>query len=300
MKNTLPVYAVITPVRDEERYITWTLKSMVRQTHLPTLWIIVDDSSTDNTPNLVRKYAAHHAWIQYRQIQRASPRQTGSAEILAFNYGLDFLDGVPYDILVKLDADVSISKDYFAELVSRFARNEKLGIASGVYLERKKQRWTPVPMPAYHAAGASKAVRAACFKEMGGFVPHRGWDTADEITALSLGWETRHFPELKFYHLKNEGSGMGLLFTGIMHGEIMYRTTGGVFLFMLLKSLARIVADKPFFLGGVALLFGYLKTMIARPSLLVSPKAALLYRGILNQRLFEGFHRITLHAFKRA
>jgi hypothetical protein len=45
-------YVVITPVRDEEAHLRGTLECMLRQTILPTEWIIVNDGSTDDTGRL--------------------------------------------------------------------------------------------------------------------------------------------------------------------------------------------------------------------------------------------------------
>ena len=102
-------------------------------------------------------------------------------------------------------------------------------------------------MPHYHAAGASKAVRRECFENIGGFITQRGWDTVDEIRARSRGWETTHFADLKMKHWKPEGTGMGLLRTSCMHGEIYYRT-GGSRPVLYLKS--RAPNDAPPLRGG--------------------------------------------------
>ncbi len=196
--------------------------------------------------------------------------------------------------------NLSFEEGYFAGLLKKFVDNDKLGIASGVYLEEKKGRWIPVTMPEYHAAGASKAVRAECFRQIGGFMSERGWDTVDEIKALSYGWKTTHFPELKFYHLKKEGSGMGWIPTGIMHGEIMYRTTGGALLFLFLKTVSRIIAGWPPVIGAAALFIGYWKTRLSRKPLLVTPGEAALYRELLSRRLLGGFQRATFKMFRQA
>ncbi len=105
MNKQLPSYAVITPFRDEGRHIACTIKSMIRQHHLPIIWVLVDDGSTDNSAHLIRKYEAYHPWIKYLRINRDTPRRTGSAEILAFNFGMEILKEVSFDIIVKLDAE---------------------------------------------------------------------------------------------------------------------------------------------------------------------------------------------------
>ena len=65
-------YVLITPARNEERFITKTLDSMVAQTLLPERWVIVDDGSTDRTAELVQSYSKRFPWIELVQrVQRA-------------------------------------------------------------------------------------------------------------------------------------------------------------------------------------------------------------------------------------
>ena len=55
---------LISPCRNEADYMRRTLDSVVAQTEQPTLWIIVDDGSTDETPQILAEYAAAHDWIR--------------------------------------------------------------------------------------------------------------------------------------------------------------------------------------------------------------------------------------------
>jgi glycosyltransferase involved in cell wall biosynthesis len=286
MNVNKPAYAIITPVRDENRFIKSTLECTIHQSIRPVIWIIVDDGSTDNSAQIISEYAAKHQWIVLKQTMRTSKRLTGSAEIVAFNFGLTFLKDFTYDFIVKLDADLSFDKDYFDKLLGKFDKNEKLGIASGVYTERSKEEWNIVSMPEYHASGASKVIIKSCFNQIGGFVEDRGWDTIDEIKAMNMGWETANFPDLLFYHLKNEGTGMGMLSTSAMQGEIYFRTTGGGFTFFALKFLSRLFTGKPLIFNGLALLYGYVKTLFSGKPLLVSQDEARTYRKLLNSRIF--------------
>src|ERR1700679_847594 len=61
--NNLP-YVVITPCRNEARFIEETLKSVGSQTILPLKGVIVNDGSTDATEEIVAKYAAQYSWIE--------------------------------------------------------------------------------------------------------------------------------------------------------------------------------------------------------------------------------------------
>lgn len=278
-----PEYCIVSPVKDEERHIRQTLRSVAGQTLLPALWIIVDDGSRDSTAAIVSEFMPDHPWIRLIRRASSSKRQPGSAVIRAFNRGLSEIKVEDFDFIVKLDCDLKLPPEYFQSIIEYFQKNPKLGIASGVYLEANNGSWQEVEMPDYHAAGASKIVQTRCFQEIGGFVEEKGWDTVDEIKAWTKGWETRHFTECKMLHLKPEGSGIGTLRTSAMHGEIYYKTGGG-FLFFLFKCLRRLF-EWPWVLGGITMLYGYYKARFQGIPLLVTPEEARAYRLNLNRRL---------------
>ncbi len=279
-------YLIVSPVKDEVRHVERTLQSVTRQTTLPVRWIIVDDGSTDGTSAILARHAQAHPWIQVVSREQTGPRQPGSAVMNAFYHGLAQADGASYDYLVKLDCDVELEPDYFEALLLRFEREPKLGIASGVYLEEGSRGWSAVCMPGYHAAGASKFMRARCFDEIGGFVRERGWDTVDEVRAQVKGWTTKHFAELRFRHLKPEGSGIGSMRTHVMHGDVYYLTGGGV-LFLLLKAAHRMATGTPRVVGGMAMLYGYLRSWVSGRRRLVDADEARHYRRLLNRRLLR-------------
>ncbi|HEY5813596.1 MAG TPA: glycosyltransferase family A protein, partial [Terrimicrobiaceae bacterium] len=182
-----PGYIVISPVKNEERYIERTLQSMVAQTLRPTVWVIVDDGSNDRTAEIVQGYAEAYSFIRLLKLEGGTTRATGVAEVRAFNAGFELTRKFPYDYVAKLDGDLSFDADYFQRLLAYFRERPDLGIASGIYYEMSGARWKPVSMPHYHAAGASKVVRRRCFEDIGGFVVQRGWDTVDEIRSMARG-----------------------------------------------------------------------------------------------------------------
>ncbi len=275
-----PRYIVITPVKDEERYVDLTLGSMTNQTVKPVLWILVDDGSKDRTPEFIRSYANSHPYILLLSHPKSGERRLAFGEVRAFNWGLDFIGSVEYDFIVKLDCDLSFDSDYFQQLLERFRQDERLGIASGIYLERNNAGdWKEIVMPPYHAAGACKVMRRACFEDIGGFIPAPGWDTVDEIKAMTRGWTTTHFSELRMMHHKREGSSIGAVNTGVMQGEAYYRA-GGSKIFFVLKVLHRI-SVRPYFINAVAVVWGYVRAMVKRKQLLVTETEARYYKALL-------------------
>jgi glycosyltransferase involved in cell wall biosynthesis len=281
-------YVVITPVKNEEKFLRATITSMVAQVRLPMCWIIVDDASTDTTALIAKEAEGKYPFIRYLKFDGAKERLTGSAEVRAFNAGLQSIARMTFDVIVKLDGDLEFGSEYFKELMEHLDKNERLGIVSGMYLEEKNASWKPVSMPYYHAAGASKVIRYACYKDIGGFITQRGWDTVDEIRAWFKGWKTEHVPQITFYHLRPEGIGMGMIRTNSMHGEIFYRTGGG-FLLMLIKSTIRMFKGRPFILAGKAMAWGYLLAAIRGMELLVTKDEAKLYKKMLTKRFWRIF-----------
>src|SRR5215475_7646088 len=97
-------YVLITPARNEERFIAKTLESMVAQTLLPERWVIVDDGSTDRTGQIVESYARNHRWIEiFRRSERTDRNFAG--KVGAFNAGLERVQSLQFDVIGNLDGD---------------------------------------------------------------------------------------------------------------------------------------------------------------------------------------------------
>src|SRR5215468_7439583 len=59
-----PSCLLITAARNEAQYIEKTIRSMVTQNVHPTKWVIVNDGSTDETPQIIDKYTLQYPWIE--------------------------------------------------------------------------------------------------------------------------------------------------------------------------------------------------------------------------------------------
>src|SRR5579862_7126668 len=110
-------YVLITPARNESAFIEKTLNSMIRQTVIPELWVIVNDGSTDDTAEKVRPYLAEHPWIKLVNLPVRQERHF-AAKVYAFNAGREALGDVSYEIIGNLDGDVSLDDDHFEFLLN--------------------------------------------------------------------------------------------------------------------------------------------------------------------------------------
>ncbi len=65
-----PTYVLITPAYNEGRFIAKTIESVLAQTRQPLRWVIVNDGSTDDTWDIVQRYAERCGFIEACRRQR--------------------------------------------------------------------------------------------------------------------------------------------------------------------------------------------------------------------------------------
>ena len=78
-------YCLITPCRDEAKYARVTLDAVLKQTVKPALWVIVDDGSSDATPQILAEYAARVPYIRVVRRPDRGERKLGGGVIEAFD-----------------------------------------------------------------------------------------------------------------------------------------------------------------------------------------------------------------------
>src|SRR5271163_2746121 len=94
----IPSYVIVTPARNEARFIELTLQSMVAQTFRPLKWVIVSDGSTDGTDEIVDKYSAQYDWIELIRMPERVERNF-AGKVHAFNAGRALVADLPYDVI---------------------------------------------------------------------------------------------------------------------------------------------------------------------------------------------------------
>ena len=204
MSGAQLTYAVITPARNEADDLPRLAGSLTEQTVLPRSWIIVDDGSTDETRDLASGLAASHDWTVLVETSASPSTQRGGKVVRAFLTGLAALPSEP-DVVIKVDADVSFPSDYFERLLAAFARDDRLGMASGSGYELKNGVWRERHMTAGSLWGAARAYRWACLQDVLPLEERMGWDGIDALKANLHGWETRLLSDLSFRHHRIEG-----------------------------------------------------------------------------------------------
>lgn len=255
---------VISPIRNEGEYLQRTIDSMINQTVTPAEWVIVDDGSSDNTWELIYKLPEKYPWIKVVQKPDRGKRAVGPGVIETFYFGLNQASIKDYDFICKMDGDIEFQPCYFEHLLTYFDNDPYLGAASGKpYLDidgKLIAERTHDEM----VAGQINFYKRECFNAIDGFVREVHWDAIVFHRARMAGYRTRSIedPKLVFLHLRLMGSSH----KGIVHGRLRWGR-GQYFLgtspiYLLFIGLYR-AFERPYLIGGVCIVLGYIKASIS-------------------------------------
>lgn len=293
-------YCLISPVRNEAKFMRRTLESVVHQSVTPKKWIIVDDGSTDDTASILSDYASKFSYIQIICRQDRGFRKVGAGVIEAFNDGYANIEPDDYDYICKLDMDLDLPPRYFEILMERMEADERLGTCSG------KAYYPGDDNPTGSFAGTlisekcgdetslgmTKFYRTRCFEDIGRFVSQVMWDGIDCHTCRMKGWIACSWdePELRFVHLRPMGSSEKGVFTGRMrHGFGQYYM-GSIIPYVFLSAGYRAL-QRPYLIGGLGILAGYFLSML---------KGAERYSDAQFRRFLERYQWMVLRKGKTA
>ena len=266
MKKYDRKYVVISPVRNEEGYVSGTIKSMINQTLQTTEFLLIDDGSTDRTAEIIKDAAKDHPWIHYECRPDRGERKVGPGVVEAFYDGYKALWTREYDYIIKMDGDLTFDSKYFETLLGKFEEDPNLGSASGkVFLivgdgELVEERITDESV-----LGGMLCLRKRCFDDIGGFVREVMWDGIAFHRARMAGWRTRSFPDkkLRIYDHRQIGSS----YKSVYHGRLRWGWgqyfMGTHFLYILAVGVYR-MRERPFVIGGILIVLGYLKGWITK------------------------------------
>jgi poly-beta-1,6-N-acetyl-D-glucosamine synthase len=276
---SLPTYVLITPARNEEAFIERTIESMIRQTIRPLKWVIVDDGSMDGTAEIINRHRTQYPWIEMVQMPEHRNRNF-AAKVTAFKFGYRRLEGLDYEILGNVDADVSFGPDYCEFLLGKFREDNELGVAGTVFEEFGYSSARQSFEGQNHVAGGCQLFRKNCFDQIGGFQPNKagGVDWIAVTTARMMGWKTRSFREKSFFHHRRLGTaGRGAVSATFSYGEKDYYL-GGHPLWELFRVVYR-MSGRPYVIDGAALGLGYLWAFLRRTPRPVSRQLMAFHRN---------------------
>jgi len=253
-------YVLITAARNEEKYIENTIKTIIAQTVLPVKWIIVSDGSTDRTDEIVMRYVAQYNFITLViKTANINGQVDFSSKVHAIKMGYEKLRDIDYSFIGILDGDVTFDPCYYDNIINKFSKNTKLGIAGGIILDQYDDhciRRSPANLN--YVSGCIQLFRRKCYEDIGGISPIKegGEDTIAVIKAQMKGWNVETFEEFKVFHHKHSEAARGVLSEIFREGRMFY-ALGSHPLFEIIKSIKRII-ERPYFLYAFVRMIGYL------------------------------------------
>jgi biofilm PGA synthesis N-glycosyltransferase PgaC len=276
-------YVLITPARNEARFIARTIESVVAQTVRPARWVIVSDGSTDGTDEIVRRYTAEHRWIHLLRMPERRERHF-AGKVHAFNAGRMALAGVAHDVIASLDADISVAPDHFAFLLAKLEADPRLGLVGAPFSDRFAYDYRFVSIE--HVSGACQVFRRACFDDIGGYVPVKsgGIDHIAVMTARMKGWTTRTFTEKACLHHRDIGTAEHSVLAAKFRVGVQDYRLGGHPLWELFRAAYQITR-RPVVVGGLAILAGYVWSAVRRVERSISRELMAFRRREQMQRL---------------
>ena len=293
-------YALITPCRDEAAFLQTTIDAVAAQSVPPAKWIIVDDGSTDNTPNILERAAMRYPFIQVIRRQNRGERAVGPGVVEAFYDGLAAIDLNDFDYVCKLDGDLDFAPRYFERLMELFESNQRLGTLSGKLFLKYGDRLVEERCGDENSVGPAKLYRVRCFQDIGGFVRQVSWDGIDGHMCRMKGWLARSLddPHLQIIHLRRMGSSQKNFWTGrVRWGRGKY-FMGSAWYYVLAVSMYRMF-ERPYVLSGAGIMWGYLKAWFTREPRFCNPEYLRFFRRFELQSLLMGKRR-TMNRYHRA
>ena len=208
------MYILVTRVRDEAKYLPGLFQSVFAQTVRPSLWVIVNHDSKDESPSIIAEAMEKNSWIittylpaleQYGLFCHARPVKVG------FEVAVQQAEQmtIDYRYLGILDADIVPEPEYFEKLIRDMEKSPNLGIVSGrLFIPNgdgeKPEDSGKIPR------GGCRLYRRQCYESIGGSMPESAlWDTETDILAESRGWQVSTFPAAKALHKRVTSSRKG-------------------------------------------------------------------------------------------
>lgn len=194
MVEKLRSYVAVCAAYNEEKFISYSLKSVLSQTIPPEEIILVDDGSTDDTRLIAEKLG-----VMVLSDKRPRYKLRGINQVLALNRGISKASKMvaDWDYLLKFDADTVIPKNYMEYIIAKMEKDPTLGICAG------KPENEDIRLA--RASDAAKIYRRKCWDDIGGLDILISFDSHAILKAAQRGWVTRTLKGITFRELRPVG-----------------------------------------------------------------------------------------------
>lgn len=263
--NNIP-FIMVSPARNEEKFLPRIIKSVNKSSVKPVLWVIVDDNSSDVTPRILNDISKEYRYIKILRLKKWSHRNFLNYSYVCktgFEYAIKLFkeNEIYWEYIVLLDADTIVERRYFECLIGKMQEDNRIGIASGDVHILKNGKVKIIKGLRNRPSGTARIWRRDCFLETDGYSITQAPDSISTVKANLKGWRTVRFQEPKAYQLRETSSAEGSWKGYVIRGEVTYHLYCHTLL-VLARGLSYMIQPK--FYLVIPYLIGYLESMIRK------------------------------------
>lgn len=193
--------SIIMPVFNEEKFLEKCLTALMKQTHKPDQIIVVDDGSTDKSPQITSRFNLTVLTLPVQKsamIERVPYVMKAGSKLL----------NEDFDYVGVLDSDTVLEPEYYEKLVSKLEQDKRIGIGGGKLNGQPSTGRILGLIP--YVYGCNRLYTRKCwFRLNSGKIlkPVPTWDTYHNIYAQMLGFKTQRFDDIQSWALRPAGLG---------------------------------------------------------------------------------------------
>jgi len=280
-------YAVVIPAKNEEENIENTVESIIHQTLPPECVLIIDDGSTDETLNILKSLEEKYENLKHIVNPGDKEYKLGGHVVRLFNKGVKELKKIGFlcDWYVKLDADLSFPSDTMERMSNAISPVMGIVSATPYFFENGKNIFEI--SPDWHTHGQFKVYNNLFLNKVVNIPESLGWDTADNIKAMSLGFKTATIKDVNYLMHRKIGGKSSLKKGRINHGTGCYVLSYSKIYFFI-KAFHDLFKE-PYIVGVYYLILGYVRAHFQKPKKILTLQEASILRSLLWNSLFKRF-----------
>ena len=208
-------YWVAVVTRDGGSHLRNTIDSLLVQREPPKRITVVDDGSTDDSPNILREYERinHNVFVLTKPNHGYDIRRVPANVNEAWARNAE----LPCEHFMISGDDCAYPEDYTCELLARMRARPRLVVASG-------RPNTGVSQSQEHSpSGSGRMICCSFWRGIGGAYPLcAGWETWLLFKAMEQGFEVELFDDLDYTHIRPRGAGHQFVYWGAAMGALGY------------------------------------------------------------------------------
>ncbi len=246
-------YIAVTHCKNEEKTIRKCVESVLNQTIPPAVYVVIDDGSTDETPEILKSFRKRIEIVSLEQ-KRARERGDHHRNLLLLSCQEAVKKVSDWQYLLSMDADEILYSDYMERIISKMREDPKLGITSGIPISKVVGGYRKIYKASHGVWNGARVYRRGCWDDIGLIPSIQGWDMWVQFEANRLGWRTRSFDNINFIEERPWG-GTTLKYwirRGFSRKHLGYAT-----LTHIITCLTRLT-HRPYFFGSLAFFLSFM------------------------------------------